>query len=163
MHTPLTPFTSVFCNIITHPEDSHSDLSLLEDFVSSLQSGRRLSQGIEKYFQLCSVFVQVAQAYVRAKKTQLGLTGHNQTTLQETARDLQPAISEFDQHLSSLGFFGQQAGGAQVDACGLGGGGEEEGFWGTEQQQQALLVDPGLLDWYSGNVSLYGLLEQDFY
>lgn len=100
---------------------------------------------------------------MRANKTQLGLTGHNQTTLQETARDLQPAISEFDQHLSSLGFLGQQADGAQVDACGVGSVGEEGGLWGTEQQQQALLDDPGLLDWYSGNVSLYGLLEQDFY
>lgn len=150
LDAPLTPFTGVFCNVIANPESSSEDLQLLKDFAASLQPAVALSEAIEKFHQLCSIFVSVAQAYVRAKVLDNG----KDHTFSET---WQPIMGEFDELSATLGLFGsdftQDVNMSNVPAVGAQDGSTPRNFEPMSQ--------PSLLDWQSGNVSLYGLLEQD--
>ncbi|KAF2156893.1 hypothetical protein K461DRAFT_289264 [Myriangium duriaei CBS 260.36] len=144
LHTPLTPFTGVFCNIIAHPRTSGEDLQLLKDFVASLEPGRRVSEGIEQFYQLCSIFVHIAQAYVNIKVQQYSKVAADAVDV-ASSQDLEPTINDFEEHLTALGLFGLP---------------------NTSNDLQDVELDQfsdkaNLLDWYSGNASLYALLEQD--
>lgn len=120
--------------MIANPHDSQEDVKLLEDFVISLAPARKLSDSIEKFYQLASAFVKVAQAYVRAKTQQRSMSDGNG---QIDASTLQ----------SGMTLNGQYPAGLDSKTPG--------------QQQQ--ITDPfeNLQEWYSGNASLYTLLEQD--
>ncbi|KAJ4258247.1 hypothetical protein NW762_008396 [Fusarium torreyae] len=157
LHTPLTPFIGIFCNTITNPQESQQDLNLLEDFVSSIQPARRLSEGIERYYQLCSIFVQVAQAYVRAHTAQYCL-GNKSGRDVLTSYNLQPIIGEFDQHLAALGFTGLESG---LDLDETQGDGIAPRIFVDTDPNFHLFEMTNLLDRYSGSLSLQGLLEQD--
>lgn len=160
LRTPLTPFTGIFYNIIANPQTSQEDIQLLEDFVASLQPARRLSDGIENFYQLCSIFVKVAQAYVRAKAQQQS-TSNNDMAPQIPSQVLQPAIGKFDEHFSALGFFGPPTT-TTKNGTGLADGAAFHNVAVNDPEQQQQFFDvTSLQDWYSGNVSLYGLLEQD--
>lgn len=157
LDAPLTPFTGVFCNIIAKPESSWDDLQLLEDFVASLQPAVPLSEGVEKFHQLCSIFVNVARAYVRAKAQQHRLSVASNDY--QTSQALQPAIGEFDELSAALGFFGSDFSASQDFSMGdthVADMGEGLNVTAAEPA-----IKPSLLDWQSGNLSLYGLLEQD--
>ncbi|KAF5010795.1 hypothetical protein FDECE_3057 [Fusarium decemcellulare] len=147
LHTPLTPFTCVFCHVIANPHTSDDDLELLEDFVASVKPARRLSEGVEKFYQLCSVFLKVAQTYVRAKaRHDAKASSPSSGTL-----TLEPDMGAFDDYLSALGFLDPQA---------IQNGPMSEYSTGNNPHQP-LFGTGSLLDPYSGNVSLYNLLDQD--
>ncbi|KAF4464017.1 fungal specific transcription factor domain [Fusarium albosuccineum] len=147
LHTPLTPFTGVFCNVIANPHTTDDDLELLEDFVASVKPARRLSEGVEKFYQLCSVFLKVAQTYVRAKARQdAKASSPSSGTL-----TLEPETGAFDDYLSTLGFLAPQA--IQNDPM--------SEYSTGHNPHQPLFGTGSLLDPYSGNVSLYKLLDQD--
>lgn len=150
LDAPLTPFTGVFCNVIANPESSSEDMALLEDFLSSLQPAVALSEGVEKFHQLCSVFVNVARAYVRAKAQQRH-AGENDTSY-SFGQDLQPVTGEFDGLSAAMGFYGSDFQGDTRDRSMV----DQSTLHDSND-----LLQPGLADWQSGNVSLYGLLEQD--
>ncbi len=157
LDTPLTPFTGVVCNVIANPESSQEDLQLLEDFVASLQPAVPLSEGVEKFHQLCSIFVNVARAYVRAKARQRH--ANERTEDHNYSQALQPAMGEFDDLSAALGFFGPDFTASQDLAMG-----SESGMDVSDGLNHGIAdpaLKPSLLDWQSGNVSLYGLLEQD--
>lgn len=156
LHTPLTPFTAIFYNIIANPQTSQADLQLLKDFLDSLQPARRLSDGIEKFYQLCSIFVKAAQAYVRAKTQQQSMSRPNMNPYL-SSQVVQPAISDFEQIFSAPGF------GMSTTTTSRNGTGLADGAQFSPGRQQQLVPDvTNLQDWYTGNASLYGLLEQDF-
>ncbi|KAF4965820.1 hypothetical protein FSARC_6413 [Fusarium sarcochroum] len=157
LHTPLTPFTGIFCNIIVNPQESQQDINLLEDFVSSIQPARRLSEGIEKYYQLCAIFVQVAQAYVRAKTAQQDLGNKSGIDVFKT-NNLQPIIGEFDHHLSTLGFNGPEAGLNMHEP--YGDDAALKSFADTDPDFY-LFGMTNLLDRYPNDLSIQELLEQD--
>ncbi|KAM0560097.1 hypothetical protein ACHAPJ_004057 [Fusarium lateritium] len=140
-----------------NPQESQQDLNLLEDFVSSIQPARRLSEGIERYYQLCAIFVQVAQAYVRAKTAQHD-SGNKIGTDVFMPYNLQPIIGEFDQHLSTLGFTSLEAGSNMSETFGDHTASKRFADIDTDFH---LFEMTNLLDRYSGNLSLQGLLEQD--
>lgn len=149
LNAPLTPFTVVFCNIIENYQEAQEDLKLLQNFVNAFQGSRQVSDGVDKFYQLCFVFWKVAETYVRAKSEEARLlqNANSMSTMYSNEASWQPAIGEFDEYLSALGFVPPNL---------------------TEQQdilQGASTTEAGpsmnLQDWYSGNASLYGLLEQD--
>ncbi|KAJ3549170.1 hypothetical protein NM208_g641 [Fusarium decemcellulare] len=147
LHTPLTPFTCVFCHVIANPHTTSDDLELLEDFVASVKPARRLSEGVEKFYQLCSVFLKIAQTYVRAKARQdAKAPSPSPGTL-----TLEPDLGAFDDYLSSLGFLAPPA---------IQHGPMSEYSTGNNPHQP-LFGTNSLLDPYSGNISLYNLLDQD--
>jgi len=160
LRVPLTPFTGIFYNIIANPQTSQEDLHLLEDFVASFERARRLSDGIDKFYQLCAIFVKVAQAYVRAKAQQQA-TNNDYPAPRIPSQVLQPAMGDFDEYFSASGFFGLPTATTRNGNGVADGTAFDTGTLNTEQQEQ-LFDMTSLPDWYSGNVSLYGLLEQDF-
>ena len=157
LDAPLTPFTGVFCNVIANPESSQEDLQLLEDFVASLQPAVPLSEGVEKFYQLCSIFVNVARAYVRAKTQQRH--ANERSDEYNFPQALQPAIGEFDELSAALGFFGPDFTASQDLTMGSEPGTDVSDGLNPSIAEPA--IKPSLLDWQSGNVSLYGMLEQD--
>lgn len=152
LRTPLTPFTGVFNHVVANPQTSREDLQLLDDFVASLQLACKLSEGVERLYQLCSVFVKVARAYVRAK-TQHHITRNNDMSPWIPSQALQPVIGEFDEHLSALGLLGPPTTTNNDSAC-------TDAVVNDPEQQSLDMTSPQ--DWYSGNVSMYSLLELEF-
>ena len=70
----------------------------------------------------------------------------------------EPVTGEFDQHLAALSFLGSRS--PTLNSENSTYLGYELGGNALNQQKQPA-VTPGLMGWYSGHVSLYGLLEQD--
>lgn len=163
LRTPLTPFIGVFHNSIANYQTAQKDLQLLEDFVASLQPARRLSNGIEKYYQLCSTFFEVAKAYVWAKMQQQQVGSTNNMAPETPAQALEPTIGEFDEYLTSLGLFGLPTTTVEAEAA-LADGAASSNYISVNDpnQQQQVSDTANLADWYSGNMSLYGLLEHNF-
>ncbi|KAF2127627.1 hypothetical protein P153DRAFT_398225 [Dothidotthia symphoricarpi CBS 119687] len=109
LQAPFTPFIVLFCNAIQNTDSS--DLPSLSAFVASLESCRTISEGADKLYKMCHLFLQVAKLYVQAK-LQDGLTRSQSvpetdhanfyTTSDGTQLDLS-AMTQFDPYLSALG------------------------------------------------------------
>ncbi|KAL8783975.1 MAG: hypothetical protein Q9195_009230 [Heterodermia aff. obscurata] len=161
LDAPLTPFTGVFCNVITNPESSHEDLQLLEDFVASLQPAVPLSEGVEKFHQLCCIFVNVARAYVRAKTHQRHANARSSNDY-NFPQAPQPALGGFDELSAALGFFAPDfTASHDLTEGSERGTGVGDGLNNSSITESAIM--PSWLDWQSGNVSLYAMLEQDLH
>lgn len=149
LNTPLTPFTVLFCHIIANHKDCKEDLQLLERFIRSMHRSRSVSEGAEKFYQLCSIFWKVAEVYVHVKNTEEQNIQETNGEAQDAQRtDLQPIIGDFDEHLSALGLAPQPFQLGPTDLL--------SSEFPLEEDMSTYLQD-----WYSGNASLYGLLEQD--
>lgn len=160
LHAPLTAFTGIFYSIIENPWNTEEDVRLLEDFVASLEPARRLSEPIDKFYRLCLAFINVAHAFARTKRQQqhhyvndavVGIARH--------ANTVQVHENAYVQSTPVAGGLNAQP---EVHHN-LGTGATINGTLVHDLQQQQLLdVTNNLQDWYSGNASLYGMLEQDF-
>ena len=122
----------IFCHVIANHNNSQQDSKLLEDFVNSLRPAAGLSEGVEKFMCLCSVFVKVAKAYIRAKAQEEEASLSRSADMQYSQPlPMQPVSGQFDGYLSALGF---------------------------APNNFADQIDP---DWYNGNVNLLNMMEQD--
>ena len=145
LHAPFTPFTVTFCHVIANPTDASDDLRLLADFVATLQSLSHLSEGVSKLCRLCDVFQKVADLYVQAKAQEATrITLQNNSAAPTTQPSMQPAINDIDGYLSAIGFAPPATENFANNAT------------GNEQLNASYLND-----WFCGNSSLMGLLEQD--
>ncbi|TKA67746.1 hypothetical protein B0A55_07789 [Friedmanniomyces simplex] len=147
LKAPITPFTVTFCHIIAHPFTADTDLSLLAEFVATLKDLRRFSDGMVKLYRLCDVFCKVATLYIQAKVNEAGQRGELQyrdTPLPNWIG--QPAVNDIDGYLSTIGF--------APPPGSLNGG---PGIFGSNEDFDASFLN----DWYEGNNSLMGFLEQD--
>ncbi|KAK5143958.1 hypothetical protein LTR32_004014 [Rachicladosporium monterosium] len=146
LKAPITPFTVTFCHIIAHPFMADADMGLLADYVATLKDLRRFSDGMIKMYRLCDVFCKVATLYVHAKINEAKQGG--QVEYHDTPAWIgQPAVNDIDGYLSTIGF-------APPPPGGIDGG--PDMFGGNEDFDASFL-----LDWYEGNNSLMGFLEQD--
>jgi hypothetical protein len=147
LHAPFTPFTVTFCHIIANPTTASEDLQLLGDYVATLRSLSHLSEGVGKLYRLCDIFQKVADLYVQAKAQEaMRMTMQSsKNAMPMTQPSMQPAINDIDGYLSAIGFAppamtesfaNNPTGGDQLDATYLN-------------------------DWFQGNSSLIGLLDQD--
>jgi hypothetical protein len=143
LNVPMTPFIVIFCHIIVHPFTSNVDLSLLAEFVTMLQHLCRFSEGVIKLYRLCDTFSKVGNLYVQAKHNQSGPQLDTQPTdfTVDPNSDWigQPAVNNIDDYLSAMGFLPPS-----------------DSFTGNAEYDTSFLAD-----WYQGNSSLMGLLEQD--
>ena len=134
-----------FCHIIANPTAANTALQLLAGFVATLQSLSHLSEGAAKLYSLCDVFQKVADLYVQAKTqeaTRIAMTRMN--SVQPAMDFMQPAMDDIDEYLSVIGFAPPVT----------------ESFPGASANDRHLDADY-LNDWFNGNSSLIGLLEQD--
>jgi len=98
----------IFSNAIQNYDDT--DLPSLQEFVSSLESCRTISEGADKLYKMCNLFLRVAKLYLQAKKQDPSSQLHAYTTSSPnyytttdgTQFDLN-AMSQFDPYLSALG------------------------------------------------------------
>lgn len=150
MNVPLTPFTVLFCHIIANYQDCEEDLKLLERFVRSLHRSRSVSEGTEKLFQLCSVFWNVAKAYVHVKDQEVNKRYGASNSMETNNGQVLPqsVTGDFDEYLSALGLAPQPA---QIDST-------DFTMSGHQLEED---ISTYLQNFYSGNASLYGLLEHD--
>ncbi|TLD18503.1 hypothetical protein PspLS_10185 [Pyricularia sp. CBS 133598] len=151
LYSPFIPFIVIFCHII---ETSNTDdLARLTDFVKSLEVGRDISEPVGKLHRLCSALINVATMYLETKKQQLAATqAENGTTAY-------PVNMEFDMYFRDLGFMPPQPSAHPQ---------QQPGPSVLQHQQQP--QQPGLGyefgnaqlgDWFSGNLSMMGMLERD--
>ncbi|EME83754.1 uncharacterized protein MYCFIDRAFT_210695 [Pseudocercospora fijiensis CIRAD86] len=148
LHSPvMTAFTTLFSNAIANFQGPAEDMELMEAFVRSLEPVRARFEGIDKFYQLCSVFYEVAASCVRLKQQQ----AEAQKTLPSipeavTSTGETMTLNDFDQYLSAIGLpLQDSAMNPLPDSSSFGG--NNANF---------------LQDWYNANTSLYGLLDQDF-
>jgi hypothetical protein len=109
-------FIVIFCNSIQKADAS--DLSSLSDFVSSLESCRTISEGADKLYKMCHLFLQVAKLYIMAKTQDAApsqpqsVPPNNQpdyyTTTDGAQLDLN-AMAQFNPYLSALGLMPDSA------------------------------------------------------
>ena len=81
----------MFTHVINDHANGHVDLQLLSDFVETLKPARQVSGTVDRFHSLCSMFYQIAEAYISAKSQEAVMT-------------------EFDDYLSTLGLLPQTAG-----------------------------------------------------
>lgn len=95
-----------------------TDLKSLTDFVTSLESCRGYSEGAEKLYKMCLLFLKVAGFYIQAKYQERQTAqmpsfsgseqNHTSAANAGTPIDLR-TIAQFGPHLSALGFVSDPA------------------------------------------------------
>lgn len=151
LNTPFTPFIVIFGHVIAHYQDSGQDLQLLRDFVGSLEHFSALSEGIDRFYQMCSVFYKVAEAYVFAKRRATEMQQSSEPLVAGQPYDpMLPTFEDIDECLAILNH-------SQYSPLGAGYGNADSADAVGEAQ-----VSGYLYDWYSGNASLLGLMEHGF-
>jgi hypothetical protein len=105
----IRSFIVVFCNAIQKSDTV--DLDTLQRFVASLESCRTVSEGADKLYKMCHLFLQVAKLYIQAKKNDMRnqprtvaqpAQNNFYTTRDGTQLDLS-TMTQFDPYLSALG------------------------------------------------------------
>ncbi|KAJ4364697.1 hypothetical protein N0V83_009294 [Neocucurbitaria cava] len=183
LQAPFTPFIVIFCNAIQKADSS--DLTSLTDFVTSLESCRTVSEGADKLYKMCRLFLQVAKLYISAKRqdmtpssttqTSSSYSQNNQpnyyTTADGTQLDLN-AMTEFDPYLSALGLVSNNAwsmaGGPNVPSASMGTAAFSQapamgGVVGPNAAKMGFGPPGGgqnsIQDWFSGSRYLMNLME----
>jgi hypothetical protein len=112
-------FIVIFCNAIQNNDTS--DFSSLSNFVTSLESCRTISEGADKLYKMCLLFLQVAKLYIQFKtqntssepRTVVQSSQSNYyTTTDGTQLDLDldlNAMTSFDPYLNALGLMPNSA------------------------------------------------------
>ncbi|KAI6378490.1 hypothetical protein MCOR25_002193 [Pyricularia grisea] len=146
LYSPFIPFIVIFCHII---ETSNlEDLARLTEFVKSLEVCRDISEPVGKLHRLCNALVNVATMYLETKKQQMA------ATQADNGATAYPVNMEFDMYFRDLGFMPPQASSHPQQQPGP----------SVLQQQPGLGYEFGtaqLGDWFSGNLSMMGMLERD--
>ncbi|KAF2450389.1 hypothetical protein P171DRAFT_479480 [Karstenula rhodostoma CBS 690.94] len=164
LQAPFTPFIVIFCHSIVHCDPS--DLNSLSDFVVSLESCRTISEGADKLYKMCHLFLQVAKLYVEAKRNEsppvtTSPTHPDQNGFyhHETGINLD-TTTQFDPYLSALGLMPNA-------------GFPMTGFPATTTSANVEAFPPGsfdasmapdatnVQDWFSGSRFLLNLMEDD--
>lgn len=102
----------LFSNAIQQADST--DLKSLADFVTSLESCRTVSEGAEKLYKMCLLFLKVARFYILAKHQERHAAAqmpsfsgaehtHTNTAFTGSPIDLS-TVAQFGPHLSALGF-----------------------------------------------------------
>ena len=141
-------FIVLFCNAIQKADtsDVDSDIHSLSEFVTSLESCRTISEGADKLYKMCHLFLRVTKLYVAAKRQDAAsrVRGISQnkhsgyyTTVDGTQLDLS-TMSQFDPYLSALGLMPDTA-------------------WPTTTYSQG--NQNPMQDWFSGSRYLLNMME----
>lgn len=178
--TDCISFIVIFCNAVQNADSS--DLVSLSEFVTSLESCSTISEGANKLYKMCRLFLQVAKLYIQAKSQDVSAVATTQArtysqgnpqqyyaTADDTALDLN-AMTQFDPYLSALGLmpnaawpmgFSNAPTSAGIDTFAPPQGtGVREGF-----DAPAMGFGPSggnqnaLQDWFSGSRYLMNIME----
>jgi hypothetical protein len=167
-------FIVIFCNAIQNTDPT--DLPSLQDFVTSLESCRTLSEGANKLYKMCHLFLRVAKLYLQAKtqdNTYQSQAYHSDqpryyTTADGSQLDLN-SMTQFDPYLSALGLMPNSAWpiasfATPQDAANLDAYSHSQGLGGFSGPDVSGIGLPGgvqnsVQDWFSGSRYLMNLME----
>jgi hypothetical protein len=164
-------FIVIFCNAIQNYDDT--DLNSLQAFVESLESCRTISEGADKLYKMCHLFLRISKLYLQAKmgdistKSQAYQTNDPSyyTTQDGTQIDLS-SMSSFDPYLSALGLMPNSAW-PSTSFAGLSDGlnpylqgdGQDMGGNPFPGMGQAGGNQNSVQDWFSGSRYLMNMME----
>ncbi|KAF2025655.1 hypothetical protein EK21DRAFT_75922 [Setomelanomma holmii] len=173
LQAPFTPFIVIFCNAIQNSDAT--DLPSLQNFVASLESCRAISEGADRLYKMCRLFLQVARLYLQSKE-------QAPTVPSQTFSPSQPnyyvnvdgsqidvnSMTEFDPYLSALGLMPNSAfsmtnsadpqGAAAVDTFSQAQ--DVSGFSSFDMSGIGMPTgNQNVQDWFSGSRYLMNLME----
>lgn len=164
----------IFCNTIQNTDVV--DLASLQDFVTSLEGCRTISEGADKLYKMCNLFTRVARLYLQAKiqdttiqpQSTLESQPNYYTTAEGSQFDLN-SMTEFDPYLSALGLMPNSAWpmasfAAPQAADPLDPYTQGDGMGGMPSMDISGMGLPGnnqnsVQDWFSGSRYLMNLME----
>ncbi|CAN9368529.1 unnamed protein product [Alternaria alternata] len=178
LQAPFTPFIVLFCNAIQKADtsDVDSDIHSLSEFVTSLESCRTISEGADKLYKMCHLFLRVTKLYVAAKRQDAAsrVRGISQnkhsgyyTTVDGTQFDLS-TMSQFDPYLSALGLMPDTAWPTTTysttpASANMNPFGEAQAIHNANESGVALGTSQGnqnpMQDWFSGSRYLLNMME----
>ncbi|CAN9352719.1 unnamed protein product [Alternaria alternata] len=178
LQAPFTPFIVLFCNAIQKADtsDVDSDIHSLSEFVTSLESCRTISEGADKLYKMCHLFLRVTKLYVAAKRQDAAsrVRGISQnkhsgyyTTVDGTQLDLS-TMSQFDPYLSALGLMPDTAWPTTTysttpASANMNPFGEAQAIHNANESGVALGTSQGnqnpMQDWFSGSRYLLNMME----
>lgn len=162
----------IFCNTIQNYDIT--DFDSLQGFVASLESCRTLSEGANKLYKMCHLFLKVAKLYLQAKQQDpaaqpQAYTANDPnyyTTIDGTQLDIN-AMSSFNPYLSALGLMPNDAW-SSANFAGLSDG-LNPYLQGQDMGASAVPDLPGMgvsgggqnftQDWFSGSRYLMNMME----
>lgn len=158
LQAPFTPFIVLFCNTIKHCNEQ--DLITLSDFVISLESVRATSEGAERLYKVCHLFLLVSKHYLEAKKQEAEAQRNTGTGTGTVGQDgfytpnTQDNINQFDPYLSALGLLPNVQ--------------WPTGSYAPMPTDAFQVFDPNSVlqqntvqEWFSGSRYIMGLMEDD--
>lgn len=168
LQAPFTPFIVLFCNIITHCNEQ--DLITLSDFVISLDSARATSEGAERLYKVCHLFLLVAKHYLEAKRNEANaqrgsvnqdgfyVTNPPNTSNATTQQLDANGMNQFDPYLSALGLLPNNPwsnipSGPYASTMG------PNTFQGLDDN--TMMQQNTVQEWFSGSRYIMGLMEDD--
>ncbi|KAH7071970.1 fungal-specific transcription factor domain-containing protein [Paraphoma chrysanthemicola] len=172
LQAPFTPFIVIFCNAIQNTDPT--DLPSLQEFVDSLESCRALSEGADRLYKMCRLFLQIAKLYLQAKTQTVAIPSQTfsptqpnyYTTADGNNLDVN-SMTQFDPYLSALGLMPNSAwpmagfnpqGAPGVDTFPQGQ--DLNGFPGIETAGSSMPPNnQNVQDWFSGSRYLMNLME----
>jgi hypothetical protein len=171
LQAPFTPFIVMFCNAIS--TCSRPDLASLSEFVLSLESCRTVSEGAEKLYKLCYLFMSVAKLYIEAKSKEAASQTHPTPSSMASAPSTEAfyvtpdgqqgdfgGVNQFDPFLSALGLVPGQGGWQMPMTTGFPPMQTVDGM-----AQGPLDANSGnqnnVQNWFSGSRYIMGLMEDD--
>ena len=164
MQAPFTPFIVLFCYSISN--SSHSDIAILSDFVLSLESCRTVSEGADKLYKMCHLFLQVAKLYMEAKTKEAAATPRPSSAQSNpslfVSADGQKlefnGANEFDPYLSALGLVPNAAWPMTTTSYAA----DQVGLENFSQAADGLPMNHNSVqDWFSGSRYIMNLMEED--
>ena len=149
---PFVPLVTIFCHIILTPDgaQSEADLARLEDFTASLEPTCEISEAIQQLHRLSQTLHSIAALYVKARDSDNGV-------INKEAMDTMMEGPGLFKYLGQLGL--APSGGDMAGAAAVAGGGLEEAVLSMPSSVSLQDVDFG--GWFSGNLGVMGLLEED--
>ncbi|KAF1976609.1 fungal-specific transcription factor domain-containing protein [Bimuria novae-zelandiae CBS 107.79] len=173
LQAPFTPFIVIFCHAVL--DCNPSDLNSLSEFVISLESCRTVSEGADRLYKMCHLFLQVARLYVEAKTkeaasvpTSTSDTNHGGYYPQDSSISLN-TMTQFDPYLSALGLMPNAASWSMSTLPSPGIANGMEGFlagsFDANVAPSGSVMGAGnptnVQNWFSGSRYLLNLMEDD--
>ncbi|KAH8723661.1 fungal-specific transcription factor domain-containing protein [Phaeosphaeriaceae sp. PMI808] len=170
LQVSVNSFIVIFCNTIQNTDPA--DMKSLQEFVTSLEPSRTISEGADNLYKMCYLFLQVAKLYLQAKiqdnriQPQTFSQNHSDCFIATDGIQLDPnAMTQFDPYLSALGLMPNSTwpvtnytNAQPLDSRGtysqtLHGGGSITGL------DMSGIGQNSVQDWYSGSRYLMNLME----
>ncbi|CAG9945031.1 unnamed protein product [Clonostachys rosea f. rosea IK726] len=132
LFTPFTPLLIVFCHVFESLDPD--DLHMLQNFTSSLEPVRHMSESIDQLHSVATTLYNVASSYLRAR------------TKANEGPEAQMLDDSFTGYLNQLGLLPAP----------------DEHYLSDARLISEPSQTMGAENWFSANLNLFGLLEGDF-